>query len=160
MTNLPKNKQELFMKQIRVINPLKPNQKAMVTRSLPVFLTEASTVSLSQGINVLKSMSSQEIPSCIYFTTYKSTLREIVEHKQCQAEQRLCTTQHLWKKNSIIYWQKMLIKTYTDKRYMITRQSIIKTEVRCLQIFSSYDRTLQIFNVVHSTVENSVKRKI
>lgn len=35
-----------------------------LTRSLPVFLTEASTVSLSQGIRVLRSISSQEIPSC------------------------------------------------------------------------------------------------
>lgn len=33
------------------------------TRSLPVFLTDASTVSLSHGSNVFRSMSSQEIPS-------------------------------------------------------------------------------------------------
>lgn len=33
------------------------------TRSLPVFLTDASTVSLSHGIKVFRSISSQEIPS-------------------------------------------------------------------------------------------------
>jgi hypothetical protein len=34
-----------------------------LTRSFPVLLTEASTVSLSHGISVLRSMSSQDIPS-------------------------------------------------------------------------------------------------
>lgn len=33
------------------------------TSSLPVFLTDASTVSLSHGIKVFRSISSQEIPS-------------------------------------------------------------------------------------------------
>lgn len=36
----------------------------LLTSSLPVFLTEVSTVSLSQGISVLRSINSQEIPSC------------------------------------------------------------------------------------------------
>lgn len=36
----------------------------LLTSSLPVFLTEPSTVSLSQGNRVLRSISSQEIPSC------------------------------------------------------------------------------------------------
>lgn len=36
------------------------------TSSLPVFFTEASTVSLSQGIRVFRSISSQEIPSWKY----------------------------------------------------------------------------------------------
>lgn len=34
------------------------------TRSFPVFFTEASTVSLSHGISVFRSMSSQDTPSC------------------------------------------------------------------------------------------------
>lgn len=38
--------------------------KNTLTSSLPVFLTDASTVSLSQGIKVLRSISSQEMPSC------------------------------------------------------------------------------------------------
>lgn len=43
---------------------MKHSQKEItLTRSLPVFLTEASTVSLSQGIRVFRSISSQEIPS-------------------------------------------------------------------------------------------------
>lgn len=38
-------------------------ERKSLTRSLPVFLTEASTVSLSQGMRVFRSISSQEIPS-------------------------------------------------------------------------------------------------
>jgi hypothetical protein len=40
------------------------SSKKLLTRSFPVFLTDASTVSLSHGISVLRSMSSQDIPSC------------------------------------------------------------------------------------------------
>ena len=36
----------------------------ILTRSFPVFFTEASTVSLSHGIRVFRSMSSQDTPSC------------------------------------------------------------------------------------------------
>lgn len=48
------------------IHPM--SNACLLTRSLPVFLTEASTVSLSQGIRVFRSMSSQEIPSCRYIS--------------------------------------------------------------------------------------------
>lgn len=37
--------------------------QSILTRSLPVFRTEASTVSLSHGIRVLRSINSQDIPS-------------------------------------------------------------------------------------------------
>lgn len=36
----------------------------VLTRSFPVFFTEASTVSLSHGVSVFRSMSSQDTPSC------------------------------------------------------------------------------------------------
>lgn len=69
---------------------MKHSQKEItLTRSLPVFLTEASTVSLSQGIRVFRSISSQEIPSWkilmlisvstvfyFYFFSYQLVLRE------------------------------------------------------------------------------------
>jgi hypothetical protein len=46
--------------QVRQIN----YSKKLRTRSFPVFFTDASTVSLSHGISVLRSMSSQDTPSC------------------------------------------------------------------------------------------------
>lgn len=47
------------------------------TRSLPVFLTDASTVSLSHGISVFRSMSSQDIPS--YNTLYNNNNQNNIE---------------------------------------------------------------------------------
>ena len=49
--------------QLKITSSIK-NMNGTCTSSLPVFLTEASTVSLSQGIRVFRSISSQEIPSC------------------------------------------------------------------------------------------------
>lgn len=48
----------------------------ILTRSRPVFLTEASTVSLSHGISVFRSISSQEIPS------WKNPEAQITNEKQ------------------------------------------------------------------------------
>lgn len=56
------NQENLFMR-MPLTDCIRTNGSMMLTRSLPVFRTEASTVSLSHGIRVLRSINSQDIPS-------------------------------------------------------------------------------------------------
>lgn len=55
--------QEIFLWGCHWRIAFRTNGSMILTRSLPVFRTEASTVSLSHGIRVLRSINSQDIPS-------------------------------------------------------------------------------------------------